>query len=149
MTIPVKGKTALLIMQVSKIAKKIELRPDNIDSYENCEVMADLMDEPLVKEIQDEGLRKLIVEMRKLHREVRRANYPVYIETAKEIFDRISNRSYVIDYHRAEQLVKEIPEAAIQQIAEPTLRETLLRLKHIHNNIAEKKATVLRSMKLH
>ena len=45
-----------------------------MDSYEDCEIMADLMDDEMLKQIDDEDLRGLIQQMRKMHLEVRRIN---------------------------------------------------------------------------
>lgn len=138
-----------MINRASKIVKGIKLTPKNMDSYEDCEIMADLMDDEMLKQIDDEDLRGLIQQMRKMHLEVRRINYKVYIDTAREIFGRIANRSSVLQYHQAEQLVKRISEEDIGGVKDPELRETLFRLKHIHDNIAEKKANVIRRMKLY
>jgi hypothetical protein len=120
-----------------------------MDAYEECEIMADLIDDDMVKLMDDEDLRGLIQQMRKVHLEVRRINYTAYMNTAREIFGRISNRSSVLKYHQAEQLAKRISEEDIGRIKDPELRETLFCLKHIHDNIAEKKAKVIRRMKLY
>jgi hypothetical protein len=120
-----------------------------VDSYEECEIIADLMDDEMVKQIDDEDLRELIQQMRRMYLEVRRINYTAYIATAKEIFGRIANRSSVLQYHQVEQLVKRISEEDISRIKDPKLRETLFHLKHVHDNIAEKKASVIRRMKLY
>jgi hypothetical protein len=120
-----------------------------VDTYEECEIMADLMDDEMLKQIDDEDLRGLIQQMRKMHLEVRRTNYMAYIDTAREIFGRIADRSSVLQYHQVEQLVKRISDENINRIKDPELRETLFRLRHIHDNIAEKKANVIRRMKLH
>lgn len=111
--------------------------------------MADLMDDEMLKQIDDEDLRGLIQQMRKMHLEVRRINYAAYIDTAKEIFGRIADRSSVLQYHQAEQLVKRISDEDISRIKDPELRETLFSLRHINDDIAEKKANVIRRIKLH
>lgn len=138
-----------LINKASDIVKGIKLTPKNVDSYEECEIMADLMDDDMLKQIDDEDLRGLIQKMRRMHLEVRRFNYTTYLDTAREIFGRIADRSSILQYHQAEQLVKRISEEDICKIKDPELRETLLRLRHVHDNIAEKKANVIRRMKLY
>lgn len=138
-----------LINKASKIVKRVKLTPKNMDSFEECEIIADLMDDEMVMQIDDEDLRGLIQKMRRMHLEVRRINYAAYIDTAREIFGRIADRSSVLQYHQAEQLVERISDEDINKIKDPELRETLFCLRHIHDNIAEKKANVIRRIKLY
>lgn len=132
-----------------RIIKEIKLTPENIDAYENCEIITDMMDEDVLNEINDQDFRKLLQDMRRLHSEVRRMNYPVYINMARELFEKIPDENYILRYHEVEQLSKRIKEQEIMQIKDVKLRETLERLKHIHDDIAIKKANIIRKMKLY
>lgn len=132
-----------------RIIKEIKLTPENIDAYENCEIITDMMDEDVLNEINDQDFRKLLQDTRRLHSEVRRMNYPVYINMARELFEKIPDENYILRYHEVEQLSKRIKEQEIMQIKDVKLRETLERLKHIHDDIAIKKANIIRKMKLY
>jgi len=132
-----------------RIIKEIKLTPENVDAYEDCEVIADLMNEDVLNEINDQDFRKLLQDMRRLHSEVRRMNYPVYVNIARELFEKIPDKNYILRYHEVEQLSRRIREQEIMQIKDAKLRETLERLKHIHDDIAIKKANIIRRMNLY
>jgi len=66
-------------------------------------------------------------------------NYAAYIQTAKELFERIPKKSYVLKYHELEQLSKEVGEQEIKLMKDLNVRETLKKVKHVHDDIAKKK----------
>jgi len=132
-----------------RIIEEIKLTPENIDAYEDCEIITDLIDEDILNQINDQDFRKLLHNMRRLHSEVRRMNYPAYISMARELFRKIPDKNHILRYHEVEQLSKRIREQEIMQIKDVKLRETLERLKHIHDDIAIKKANIIRRMNLY
>jgi hypothetical protein len=58
-----------------KIINEVKLAPQDVEAYERCEIISDLMDDEMLKKVDDEELRKILQEMRRLHVEVRRMNY--------------------------------------------------------------------------
>jgi hypothetical protein len=76
-------------------------------------------------------------------------NCPVYFSMARELFRKIPDENYILRYHEVEQLSRRIREQEIMQIKDVKLRETLERLKHIHDDIAIKKANIIRRMNLY
>jgi len=138
-----------VVKAAAKIINELRLTPEEIEKYEECEIISDLMDEETLKSIDDEVLRKIILQMRTLHLEVRRMNYAAYIEMAKSLFGKIPNRNYVLKYHELEELSKKLNGDEIKKIREENVRDTLLNIKHVHNNIAEKKANVIRRIKMY
>jgi hypothetical protein len=68
---------------------------------------------------------------------------------ARELFRKIPDENYILRYHEVEQLSRRIREQEIMQIKDVKLRETLERLKHIHDDIAIKKANIIRRMNLY
>ncbi len=132
-----------------RIIVELKLMPEDVEKYEECEIISDLMDDEALKTVDDEALRKILVEMRALHAEVRRANYAAYADTAKSLFEKIPDRNYVLKYHALEGLSKEIGDEEIRRISDENIRNTLISVKHVHDNIAEKKANVIRRIKLY
>ena len=145
----VMSETGNPIEIAERIINEIKLTPENIDAYEDCEIITDLMDNDVLDEIDDQDFRRLLEDMRRLHSEVRRINYTVYINMARELFGKIPDKNCILRYHEVEQLSKRITEQEIMQIKDVRLRETLKRLKHIHDDIATKKANIIRRMNLH
>ena len=82
-----------------KIIDELTLTAEDIEKYEECEIISDLMDGEILRSIDDETLRKILVKMRALHSEVRRMNYPAYIDMTKSLFEKIPKKNYVLKYH--------------------------------------------------
>lgn len=137
-----------LLQKATKIINEVKLTPQDVEAYERCEIISDLMDDEMLKQVDDEELREILQEMRRMHVEVRRMNYAAYIHMAKELFEKIPNKSYVLKYHELEQLSKEIGEQEIKRIKDVNARETLKKVKHVHDEIANKKADVIRRIRM-
>jgi hypothetical protein len=135
--------------KITKIIIEIGLTPKNIMHYEECEIIADLMGEEIITEVPDLQFRILLKKMRALHEEIRQMDYEEYIRTAVDIYQRIPNIEDVLKYHDAEQISKHLTDADLIHIENDRLRDTLQALRHVHDNIAEKKANVIRRMKLY
>ena len=54
----------------------------------------------------------------------------------------------MLKYHELEQLSKEIGEQEIKRIKDANVRETLKKVKHVHDEIANKKADVIRRIRV-
>jgi hypothetical protein len=134
---------------IEKIILEIGLTPDNVLDYEECEIIVDLMDDEVINEVEEEEFRNILRRMRVLHLEVRKMNINEYIRAAKEIFQRIPNKEYVLKYHEAEQISKMFTDEDLAQIEREHLRDTIQSLRHVHDNLAEKKANVIQRMNLY
>ncbi|MBM5804563.1 MAG: hypothetical protein FJZ49_00590 [Candidatus Verstraetearchaeota archaeon] len=137
------------IRRAAEIITEVKLTPQDVEAYERCEIISDLMDDEMLRQVDDEELRKILQEMRRLHVEVRRMNYAAYIDVAKELFGKIPDKRYVLKYHELEGLCKKIGEQEIRRIKDANVRGTLVKVKHIHDDIANKKANVIRRIKLY
>ncbi|MDD1766816.1 MAG: hypothetical protein LUQ00_02740 [Candidatus Methanomethyliaceae archaeon] len=136
------------IRKATKIINELKLTPKGADEYEDCEIISDLMDDEMMKHIEDEEFRRVLWEIRRLHVEVRRMNYAAYIDMAKELLGKIPDMKYVLRYHELERLSKKINEKEIKLIRDPNVRDTLFKVVHIHDDIVDKKANVIRMIKL-
>lgn len=132
-----------------KIINELKLTLEEIEKYEDCEIISDLLDDENVKSIDDETLRKILIKMRDLHSEVRRNNYAAYTNMAKSLFEEIPNKTYILKYHTLEGLSNKISDNEIKQIKEKNIQNIIVKVKHIHDNIAEKKANVIRQIKIY
>jgi hypothetical protein len=140
MTIPIE--------RAVKISKEIGLSVDNVDLYEDCEIIADLIDDEAVKTIEDERFRALIAEMRRLHSEMRRMNYAAYVSAARDIFSRIPKPENVLKYHELEGICSRLSDEEIKAVGDAATRDALEKVKHAHDGIAAKKAKTMTRIKL-
>ena len=136
------------VAKLIEIIEEIGLTPESVDAYEDCEIIADLMDESTIAKVNDAHLRSTLMEMRRLHADIRLMNQPAYIDKAAELFGKIPKCKHVLKYHEAEQLCKSLGEQDLMGISDPVLRATLRSLSHVHDVISEKKANVLRQVRL-
>ena len=135
--------------KATKIINELKLTPKSVEEYEDCEIISDLMDDEMMKHIEDEEFRRVLWEIRRLHVEVRRMNYAAYIDMAKELLGKIPDMRYVLRYHELERLSKKINEDEIGQVRDANIRDTLVKVVHIHDDIVNKKANVLKMIRLH
>ncbi|MFQ5711660.1 MAG: hypothetical protein ACE5GD_07770 [Candidatus Geothermarchaeales archaeon] len=138
----------VLVDRAVKLIRAIGLAEGDVDRFENCEMISDMVTEDMLELVDDRGLVETIKRMRDLHAHIRRANYEVYIEMAKKLFAEIGDRDNVLKYHELEQICQRIRDETLESIDDENLRKTLISVKRIHDNIAERKAELIRRMPL-
>ncbi len=138
-----------MVEKAVRIIREIELAPEDVEKYENCEIISDLLNNEMLGLIEDLDLRKVIRQMRNLHREIRKENYRGYVHTTKELFGKILRADYVLRYHQLEQLSNKLNDSEIKKIRDKKIREVLQKVKHVHENIADKKANLIKKMNIY
>jgi hypothetical protein len=136
------------LRKATEIINELKLTPKDIDEYEDCEIISDLMDDDMISHVEDGEFRRVLQEMKRKHLEIRRMNYAAYIDMAKELFMKIPNMKYILRYHELEKLSKKFNDKGIEQIKDTDVKEILLKIVHVHDDIANKKANVIRKVKL-
>lgn len=116
-----------------EVAKEIGITVDLVQAYEDCERISDLMCDEGLSAVEDPDLRKIIREMRALHSKVRAEHFRSYARKAEELFGRIPSRASVLKYHEIEGLLSGVSDEEIERSSDGTMRDILLRIKHVHD----------------
>lgn len=116
-----------------EVAKEIGMTVDLVQAYEDCERVSDLMCDEVLSAVEDPDLRNVIIEMRALHYKVRERYFRSYARKAEELFCRLPSKANVLKYHEMEELLSGMSDEEIGEVPDVTMRETLLKIKHVHD----------------
>lgn len=132
-----------IIRKCTKMVKKIGVSTEQVQVYEDCERISDMLCDDIVKVIDDAELRNTIKRMRRLHAKIRVQYAAPFIGKAKDLFKKLPNDKSVLTYHEIEQLLEKVDDEEIIKIEEPGMRALLDAIKHAHDKgHAERKAEI-------
>jgi len=135
-----------IIEKCKKMVEKIGISTGQVQTYEDCERISDILCDDIVKLIDDVELRDTIIKMRKLHVGIRAEHAAPFIRKAKELYSKLPDRKSVLTYHELEQLLEKVDDAAIAR-EEPGMKDLLSAIKHVHDKgHAARKAEIFREI---
>uniref|UniRef100_A0A7C3J3I3 Uncharacterized protein n=1 Tax=Candidatus Methanomethylicus mesodigestus TaxID=1867258 RepID=A0A7C3J3I3_9CREN len=127
-----------------EFAKEIRMTADLVQAYEDCERVSDLICDEALSTVEDPDLRNVIREMRALHYKVREKYFRSYARKAEELFCRIPSKANVLKYHEIEELLNGVSDEEIERVSDGSMREILLKIKHVHDKgHSERKLQIL------
>ncbi|MCQ5377401.1 MAG: hypothetical protein NO516_05050 [Candidatus Methanomethylicia archaeon] len=127
-----------------EVAKEIRMTADLVQAYEDCERVSDLICDEGLCTVEDPDLRNVIREMRALHYKVREGYFRSYARKAEDLFSKIPSKANVLKYHEIEELLSGVSDEEIRKIPDDTMREILLKIKHVHDKgHSERKLQIL------
>ncbi len=138
------GKEAVL-KRAEEIIVELALSPDNVDDYENTEIITRLICP--FGSMGDE-VYKTAVWVSDLHMSVRKPNrfeesYQAHVRAFQDILSRLpvkgEPRHIVTTYHQLEQLGREVDSNDLASV-EPKIREALLAVNQVHEGAQSKEA---------
>lgn len=137
------GKQAVLNRAV-EIVKELGLTAQNLDDYENTELICDFI-APFGSQ-EDEVYQTAVWEA-DLHLGMPRLNhqerYKAHVRAFRDVFSRLpaqgDPKHIVTVYHQLEQMVHELDDADLASL-DPRTRDALQTVKHVHVNLAAKAA---------
>jgi len=127
-----KDKDQESIKKCKKMVARIGIRTEQVQAYEDCERISDIICDDIVELIDDADLQDTIKKMRRLHAEIRAEHAAPFIKKAKELYGRLPDSKSVLTYHQVEQLLEKVDDAAIAG-EEPEMRDLLGAIKHVHD----------------
>ena len=123
--------TVSTLSLVEKI-KQIEIKPDDVETLERCETITNLIIDEVLQMFTDPELVEGIRWLQAAHREPNKHRWLNIVELTSRLMDEAGGVERVKAYHSLEQPCKDVTDEEIGLIDDPQIRETILRIKHIH-----------------
>jgi len=130
-----------------RLAKKLGISADDVEKFEDCERVTDMLQDEYIEAIGDEELRRAVRLMKKEHAPIRAQHPEPFARKAESLYGLLPSYDAVIWYHRLEQGLEGVDGAALEQVRDPGMRSLLLAVKHVHDRgHGKRKAQIYRSI---
>ncbi|MDP2660902.1 MAG: hypothetical protein Q8R28_09260 [Dehalococcoidia bacterium] len=146
-----KGAEAVL-KRAANTVEELGLTPENMDLFEDCEFICDLITPQASLSATAPDIWETAQWVRLLHMELSGGKNQAYAEAARDIFAKLPGngnaKEIITTYHQLEQLHRHVSEESLASIADARVRDTILALRHIHDNPDERRAKIVERYKL-
>lgn len=146
-----RGAEAVLKRAVG-IVEELGLTPQNMDLFEDCESVCDLVTPRASLAFTAPEIWETAHWVRLLHAGLFGAENQPYAEAARDIFAQLPSKGnakeVISTYHQLEQLHRHISEESLASLADARIKDTILALRHIHDNPGERRARIIARYKL-
>ena len=118
--------------------KEIELKPDEVELLEDCESVTNIMIGQVLEMISDPEMREDIKWLQEQHKKANAKRWGRVVELAEKLFKEAGGSTRIKRYHSIEASCREVSLEEIDSIEDPEIRETILKVRHIHDNMLER-----------
>ncbi|MBI2303213.1 MAG: hypothetical protein HYU86_00505 [Chloroflexi bacterium] len=140
-----------LLKRATELVEQLGLTPQNVDLFEECEAISGLI-APRMSPTTEEEVWQTVSWVHQLHLGRYQEKYRAYAAAARDIFAHLPTPGHpqevITAYHQLEQLCHSLEEGDIAAISEPATRETLLAVKHVHDDLPAKWAGIIERYRL-
>jgi hypothetical protein len=112
--------------------KRLEIRPDEAETLERCETVTNFIIDDVLPMFADPRLVEDIRWLQAAHREPNNQRWRNIVELTEGLFGEAGGAERVKEYHSLEQPCKEVSDEELAMIEDAETRETIARVKHIH-----------------
>ena len=126
------------IADIIKTIKEIELKPDEVELLEDCESVTNIIIGQVLELIQDPEMREDILWLQGQHKKANTKRWGNIVELTETLFKEAGGSKRVKRYHEIEAPCREVSMEEIHSIDDPEVRETVLKIRHIHDNMLER-----------
>ena len=146
-----RGSEAVLKRAV-EIVQELGLTPENMDGFEDCEFICGLIAPRASLSSSAPEIWETAHWVRSLHGEFYKGEDQAYAQAARDIFAQLPGegnaKEVITTYHQLEQLHRHISEESLATLADARVRDTILALRHIHDNPEKRRARIVERYKL-
>ena len=115
--------------------KEIELKPDEVELLEDCESVTNIIIGQVLEFIQDPEMREDILWLQGQHSKPNAKRWRNIVELTERLFKEAGGSKRVKKYHEIEAPCREVSLEEINSIDDPEVKETVLKIRHIHDNM--------------
>lgn len=126
------------IDEVIATIRDMDLKPCEVDVLEDCESVSNIMIGPVLGMLAGSELREGVLWLQDQHRKANSTRWGNIAELAERLFDDAGGVERVKKYHSIEAACREFSLEDIETVGDPEVRETILRVRHIHDDMHER-----------
>ena len=124
--------------KVLRVIGEMDLKPSEIELLEDCEMVTNLIIGQVLEMMEDPEMRKDVLWLQEQHIKPNRKRWTRIVELTESLWEKTGGGGRVKKYHSIEELCREISDEDIRSIADPEIRETVVKIRHIHDDPLER-----------
>lgn len=128
------------LREVIDTIREIDLKLGEVEILEDCESVTNIMIGPVLDLLSDQVLRDDVIWLQNQHRKANDERWGNIVELAESLFKEAGGGKRVKKYHSIEAACREASLEEIVSIEDPEIRKTILKVRHIHDNMRERMA---------
>lgn len=120
--------------RILRVINEMELKPSEVELLEDCEMVTNLVIGQVLEMMDSSEMREDVLWLQEQHVKPNNKRWRNIVELTKELWEKAGGGDRVKRYHSIEAACRKISEEEIQSIADPDVRETVTKIRHIHDN---------------
>ncbi len=126
------------IEEIVSAIKEINLKPGEVELLEDCEMVTNIIIGQVLRMIKDPKMREDILWLQEQHRKPNAKRWSRIVDLTEELFEKSGGGERVKQYHSIEAPCRDVSLGEINSIDDPEVRETIMKIRHIHDNPLER-----------
>ena len=124
--------------RILRVIEEMGLEPSEVELLEDCEMVTNLIIGQVLEMMESPAMRKDVLWLQAQHVKPNRKRWTNIVELTEGLWEKAGGGDRVKAYHSIEASCREISDEDIQSIADPVVRETVIKIRHIHDNPLER-----------
>lgn len=120
--------------RILRVIDEMDLKPSGVELLEDCEMVTNLIIGQVLEMMENPEMRKDVLWLQSQHVKPNKKRWTNIVELTESLWERAGGGDRVKAYHSIEAACREISDEDIQSIADPEIRETVTKIRHIHDN---------------
>ena len=116
----------------------MDLKPSEIELLEDCEMVTNLIIGQVLEMMESPEMRKDVLWLQAQHIKPNRKRWTRIVELTEGLWEKAGGGGRVKKYHSIEESCREISDEDIRSISDPEVRETVKKIRHIHDDPLER-----------
>lgn len=126
------------IDEIVETIKEIDLKPGEVELLEDCEMVTNIIIGQVLQMISDPKMREDILWLQEQHRKPNAKRWNRIVKLTEELFEKSGGGERVKSYHLIEAPCRDVPLEDIKAVSDPKIRETIMKIRHIHDDPLER-----------
>ena len=118
--------------------KEIELKPDEVELFEDCESVTNIMIGQILEMLSDQEMKNDVLWLQEQHKKANAKRWTRIKELAENLFEEAGGSKRIKRYHSIEAACRNVSLEDIDTIEDAEIRETVLKVRYIHDNMLER-----------
>lgn len=124
--------------RILRVIAEMELKPSEVELLEDCEMVTNLIIGQVLEMMESPEMRKDVLWLQAQHIKPNRKRWINIVELTEDLWGKAGGGGRVKKYHSIEESCREISDKDIQSIIDPRVRETVIKIRHIHDDPLER-----------